>query len=74
VGETLEQAAVREVLEESGVPLELPSLAYHSSQPWPFPQSLMIGFVGRALAPALRGPPFHLLSVRCPRAALQAWN
>lgn len=52
VGETLEQAAVREVFEESGVQVGLGSLKYHSSQPWPFPQSLMIGFVGRTATSA----------------------
>jgi NADH pyrophosphatase NudC (nudix superfamily) len=48
IGETLESAALREVYEESGVCLDASTLRYHSSQPWPFPQSLMIGFVGRA--------------------------
>ena len=65
LGETLEQAAVREVEEESGVRLDPASLAYHSSQPWPFPSSLMIGFLGSAgAAEGFAGPPFHLLSVR----------
>jgi NAD+ diphosphatase len=41
-GETLEEAVRREVLEESGVPLD--SVSYVSSQPWPFPSSLMLGF------------------------------
>lgn len=41
-GETIEQAVVREVREESGV--EVNSLEYHSSQPWPFPGSVMVGF------------------------------
>jgi NAD+ diphosphatase len=41
-GETIEQAVVREVKEESGVDVE--SLEYHSSQPWPFPGSVMLGF------------------------------
>jgi NAD+ diphosphatase len=42
-GETLEQAVRREVWEEVGV--ELDSVHYFGSQPWPFPHSLMIGFV-----------------------------
>ncbi|GAB4813365.1 hypothetical protein N2152v2_000411 [Parachlorella kessleri] len=66
LGETLEQAAVREVLEESGIQLDLKTLSYHSSQPWPFPCSLMIGFTGSTVGAAGRGeykgPPFHLLS------------
>lgn len=41
-GETVEQAAVREVKEETGV--DVHALEYHSSQPWPFPGSLMLGF------------------------------
>ena len=45
-GESLEDAVVREVFEETGVPLE--QVSYHSSQPWPFPSSLMLGFHARA--------------------------
>ncbi len=41
-GESLEAAAVREVFEESGLVVTAPT--YLASQPWPFPQSLMIGF------------------------------
>jgi NAD+ diphosphatase len=41
-GETLEQCAEREVLEESGIRIK--NLKYVASQPWPFPRSLMIGF------------------------------
>jgi NADH pyrophosphatase NudC (nudix superfamily) len=48
VGETLEDAVVREVSEESGVVVDKSTIVYHSSQPWPFPQSLMIGFLGEA--------------------------
>ncbi len=48
VGETLEDAVIREVSEESGVVVDRSTIQYHSSQPWPFPQSLMIGFLGEA--------------------------
>lgn len=46
-GETLEEAVRREVFEESGI--RVGEVAYHSSQPWPFPSSLMIGCIGEAL-------------------------
>ena len=42
-GETIEEACARELKEEAG--LEALSVAYHSSQPWPWPSSLMIGLV-----------------------------
>lgn len=41
-GESLEDAVAREVLEETGVRVR--DVDYHSSQPWPFPSSMMIGF------------------------------
>ncbi|HET8655962.1 MAG TPA: NAD(+) diphosphatase [Longimicrobiaceae bacterium] len=41
-GESLEDAVAREVFEETGV--EVTRVRYHSSQPWPFPASLMVGF------------------------------
>lgn len=42
VGETLEQAVAREVMEESSITVK--NLRYVSSQPWPFPQSLMMAY------------------------------
>jgi NAD+ diphosphatase len=45
-GESLEDAVRREVEEETGVSAH--SILYHSSQPWPFPASLMLGFIARA--------------------------
>jgi NAD+ diphosphatase len=47
-GESLEDAVAREVGEETGI--EVDSIEYHSSQPWPFPSSLMLGFTARALS------------------------
>jgi NAD+ diphosphatase len=46
-GETLEDAARREVFEEAGV--RVGAVHYVASQPWPFPGSLMIGLIGEAL-------------------------
>jgi NAD+ diphosphatase len=41
-GESLEEAVAREVLEETGISVS--EVRYFGSQPWPFPNSLMIGF------------------------------
>jgi NAD+ diphosphatase len=51
-GETLEDAVRREVLEETGV--RVGDCDYHSSQPWPFPASLMLGFTAQAETTAIR--------------------
>ncbi|MCB1417419.1 MAG: NAD(+) diphosphatase, partial [Nitratireductor sp.] len=45
-GESIEEAVRRETLEESGI--SIGRVAYHASQPWPFPHSLMIGCYGEA--------------------------
>jgi NAD+ diphosphatase len=44
-GESLEEAVAREVREETGA--RVAEIAYRSSQPWPFPGSLMLGFIAR---------------------------
>ncbi len=41
-GESLEEAVAREIMEEVGIQLD--QISYQSSQPWPFPASLMLGF------------------------------
>jgi NAD+ diphosphatase len=45
-GESLEDAVRREVLEETNIVVG--NVSYHSSQPWPFPSSLMLGFFATA--------------------------
>ncbi len=52
-GESLEEAVAREVLEEAGLEVPLADIRYNSSQPWPFPASLMLGFHARAERAAL---------------------
>ena len=46
-GESLEDCVRREVMEEAGV--QLKSIHYHSSQPWPFPNGIMVAFNATAL-------------------------
>jgi NAD+ diphosphatase len=50
-GESFEEAVAREVFEESGI--QVGRVTYHSSQPWPFPSSIMIGFHAEALTDAI---------------------
>jgi len=51
-GESFEDAVAREIHEEAGIRVD--SIDYHSSQPWPFPSSLMVGFTARALSTQIR--------------------
>ena len=51
-GESLEDAVRREVYEETNI--RVGGVSYHSSQPWPFPSSLMLGFVAEATSTDIR--------------------
>ncbi|WP_058914239.1 NAD(+) diphosphatase [Entomohabitans teleogrylli] len=59
VGETLEQAVAREVMEESNI--QVKNLRYVVSQPWPFPQSLMTAFTAEYHSGELKIDPKELL-------------
>jgi len=61
-GESIEEAVRREVLEESGI--RVGAVRYHSSQPWPFPASLMIGCFGEALSEAIAIDPVEIQDAR----------
>ena len=61
-GESIEEAVRREVLEEAGI--QVGAVRYHSSQPWPFPSSLMIGCHADALTTDLRPDDVEMLSVQ----------
>ena len=70
-GETLEDAVRREIAEESGAVIR--ACDYHSSQPWPFPASLMLGFTAQATSRALAAGDGELAEVRWfTRAELRA--
>lgn len=59
-GETLEQTVHREVYEESK--LCVTNIRYVSSQPWPFPHSLMIAFMADYLSGEVQPDPSELLN------------
>jgi NAD+ diphosphatase len=61
-GETLEEAVRREVHEESGI--RCGRVRYLAAQPWPFPSSLMIGFLAEALTEAITVDPEELAEAR----------
>jgi NAD+ diphosphatase len=61
-GETLEEAVAREVWEEAGV--RVSSVRYHSSQPWPFPSSIMLGFTAEATTEKIEIDANELIDAR----------
>ncbi|MGU3536251.1 NAD(+) diphosphatase [Methylobacterium sp. A54F] len=61
-GETIEAAVRRESFEETAI--RIGAVAYHASQPWPFPASLMIGCVADALDEAIVADPNELADAR----------
>lgn len=61
-GETIEDAARRELWEETGI--EAGKLRYVASQPWPFPSSLMIGLIGEALNTEIKIDPTEIADAR----------
>lgn len=61
-GESIEAAVRREVAEETGVPVG--RVEYLSSQPWPFPSSLMIGCLGMATGREIKLDPAELEDAR----------
>ena len=61
-GEAMEEAVRREVKEEAGI--EVGEVEYHSSQPWPFPSSLMIGSHAQALTTEIDIDDFEMTDVR----------
>ncbi len=61
-GECLEEAVAREVFEEVG--LRVDQIEYLSSQPWPFPSSLMLGFYARATTTEITVQPDEIEHAR----------
>ena len=60
--ESIEEAASREIMEEAGI--EVTNVRYHSSQPWPFPSSLMIGCHADAATTEIRMDTEEMTDVR----------
>ena len=61
-GESIEEAVAREVMEEAGI--QVGSVSYHSSQPWPFPSSLMIGCHADAATTDIHFEPEEMADVQ----------
>ena len=61
-GESMEEAVRREVKEEAGITVG--RVQYHSTQPWPFPSSLMIGSHSEAISTDIAMDDFEMTDVR----------
>jgi NAD+ diphosphatase len=61
-GETLEEAVAREVFEEAGI--RVANVRYRSSQPWPFPASIMLGFTADAVTRDITIDPQEIVEAR----------
>ena len=61
-GESVEEAVAREVREEAGIAVR--DIRYHSSQPWPFPSSLMIGCHAEAATTEIHIDDEEMIDVR----------
>lgn len=61
-GESIEEAVAREVMEEAGI--RVGAVQYHSSQPWPFPSSLMIGCHADAATTDIHYDPEEMTDVQ----------
>ena len=61
-GESIEEAVAREVMEEAGI--QVGAVRYHSSQPWPFPSSLMIGCHADAATKDIHFDPEEMADVQ----------
>lgn len=76
-GESIEEAVRREIEEEAGI--QVGKVTYYSSQPWPFPNSLMIGCFAEAASSELKVDPTELSDARWftreeVRAMKDRWN
>lgn len=61
-GEDIEHAVRREVMEETGITVG--EVRYHSSQPWPFPHSLMLGCIAIAKTTESKIDPDEIAEAR----------
>jgi NAD+ diphosphatase len=61
-GESLEQAVIREVWEETSVTVD--RMTYLGSQPWPFPRSLMVGFIAHATTTTITTDDEEIIDAR----------